>query len=315
MTVAGIDTWTDDQILQSNETNWKITDLKANLLNLLVNKYVITILAVTISSLFLGIIAVIQTQSQLVQTPTHLNQVDARNCDATQIACLEAIRSNAQNQLRNTQVGEIAKITQFDLNPENPTERGYLQMILGNETIDFNHRVQSVRGDKNDPNFGRHPDAIKHDSMVTALKKVNLGAGGEGSTLVWNDPANVKTDETGKPVLDVQGKPINKVVHEKLSPHLTQALGILQILVINSSRNPNLSQSDSIAIALDLINGQEEVKTAVISLLRLQGLDPVANEIERRDMYGRSVVPNIPDNSAPGDINPLDNYNPFPGGF
>ncbi len=42
------------------------------------------------------------------------------------------------------------------------------------------------------------------------------------------------------------------------------------------------------------MNGQEDLKTALVPLLRLQGLDAVAEELERRDMYGRSVVPNPP---------------------
>ncbi|MCT7971132.1 hypothetical protein [Laspinema olomoucense] len=321
MTVAGIETWNED--FPTPESNWKtwiVTDLKTSLLTILLNKYVITTLVVAVSSLFLGAIAVFQSQAQLTQSPVDASQVDARNCDATQIACLNAIRSEAQNQLRNTQLTEAAKITQFDLNPENPIEMGLMQRVLNNEAIAFNARVQQVRGDRNDPNYGLHPEAIRNNSTANAVNKIALGAGGETSTLVWNDPGAFKTDETGKPVLDENGLPQPRQVYEKMSPHMTQVIGIVQLLTINSSRNSNIPQSDSVPIALDLINGQEDIKNSVVALLRLQGLDQVASQIEQQDMYGRKVVPSITEqlqeNSQENfQENSPDFYNPFPGGL
>lgn len=292
-----------------------INEIKTNLLQLLLNRWLAAGLAAALATLMLSAIAIFHSDSTISQSPTTVAQVDPSNCDATQVACLEAIRSSAQNQLQNRRVGETAKITQFDLNPNNPEAMGYLQRALVNEAIAFNGRVQESRGDRNSPNYGKHPAAIKYASAIEAMKKVNLGAGGEGSTLVWTDPATVKTDETGKPVLDSDGKPQRRVVYEKLSPHLTQVVGIAQLLANIISENPNLPQSDAVAIALDLMNGQEEIKTALVPLLRLQGLDAVATELERRDMYGRSVVPNLPEDAAPGQVNPVDYYNPFPGGF
>jgi hypothetical protein len=330
MTVAGIETYFDEsQSPESNwnedfstpESNWKtwiVTDLKTSLLTILLNKYVITTLVVAVSSLFLGAIAVVQSQAQLTPSPTDVTEIDTRNCDATQIACLNAIRNQAQNQLRNAQLTEAAKITQFDLNPENPTEMGLLQRVLNNEAIAFNARVQSVRGERNDPNYGLHPEAIRNNSISNAVKKIALAAGGETSTLVWNDPGTVKTDETGKPVLDENGLKQPRQVYEKLSPHMTQVIGIVQLLVINNSRNSNIPQSDSVALALDLINGQQEVKHSVIALLRLQGLDQVANQLEQQDMYGREVVPTITEQlqeNSQENSQETDYYNPFPGGL
>ncbi|HEY9837360.1 MAG TPA: hypothetical protein V6D27_10730, partial [Vampirovibrionales bacterium] len=293
----------------------QLGQIKANLLQLLLNRWLAAGLAAALATLMLSVIAIVHSEGTLSQSGATIAQVDPANCNATEVSCLEAIRSSAQNQLQNRRVAEVAKITQFDLNPNNPEAMGYLQMAITNEANAFNSRVQESRGDRNNPNYGKHPAAIKYASAIEAMKKVNLGAGGEGSTLVWTDPATVKTDETGKPVLDDQGKPQRRVVYEKLSPHLTQALGMVQVLANIMSENPNLPQSDAVAVALDLMNGQEDLKAALVPLLRLQGLDAVATELERRDMYGRSVVKNIPEDAAPGQVNPVDYYNPFPGGF
>ncbi len=174
--------------------------------------------AAAIASLFLAAIALVQNQGQFVQAPTHVSQVNPANCDATQVSCLEAIRASSQNQLQNRRISEASKITQFDLNPNNPEAMGYLQMALVNEAAAFNQRVQESRGDRNSPNYGKHPAAIKYASAIEAMKKVNLGAGGEGSTLVWPDPSEVETDETGKPVLDENGKPERQSGLRKVVP-------------------------------------------------------------------------------------------------
>ncbi|MCT7965016.1 hypothetical protein NG799_01550 [Laspinema sp. D1] len=319
MTVAGIETYFDDSLTpESNWKNWIVTDLKPSFLNILLNKYVMTTLAIALSSLFLGAIALVQSQAQLVPSPTNVAEIDARNCDATSIACLNAIRTQAQNQLQNKQLTEASKITQFDLNPNNPTEMGLMQMVMNNEAIAFNARVQQVRGDRNDPNYGLHPETIRNNSITTAVKKIALAAGGESSTLVWKDSGAVKTDSSGKPILDENGETQQKVFYEKLSPHMTQVIGIVQLLVINSSRNSNIPQSDSIAVALDLINGQQDIKNSVISLLRLQGLDQVANQLEQQDMYGREVVPSLTEQlqeNSQENSQETDYYNPFPGGL
>jgi hypothetical protein len=308
-----LDELADDSVKDSRLP--QLGQLKANLLGLLLNRYLFAGLAAAFATLMLSVIAIVHSDGMMSQSATHVSQVDPANCNATEVACLEAIRSSSQNQLQNRRISEVAKITQFDLNPNNPEAMGYLQMAITNEAIAFNTRVQESRGDRDNPNFGKHPAAIKYASAIEAMKKVNLGAGGEGSTLVWNDPSNVKTDSNGKPVLDENGQPQRRVVYEKLSPHLTQAVGMVQLLVNTMSENPNLPQSDAVAVALDLMNGQENLKTALVPLLRLQGLDAVATELERRDMYGRSVVPNPPPDAAPGQVNPMDYYNPFPGGF
>lgn len=321
MTVAnpGFDTPYLDELADdsanSNSQLPQFGQIKANLLQLLLNRWLAAGLAAALATLMLSVIAIVHSEGTLSQSATTIAQVNPANCDATEVSCLEAIRTSAQNQLQNRRVAETAKITQFDLNPHRPEAMGYLQMALVNEAIAFNTRVQESRGDRNDPNFGKHPAAIKYASAIEALKKVNLGAGGEGSTLVWPDPANLKTDSTGKPILDEDGKPQRKIIHEKLSPHLTQAVGMVQLLSNIMSENPNLPQSDAVAIALDMMNGQNELKATLVPLLRLQGLEAVATELERRDMYGRSVVPNIPENAAPGQVNPIEFYNPFPGGF
>lgn len=292
-----------------------LNELKTNLLQLLLNRWLAAGLAAALATLMLCAIAIFHSNNTISQSPTTVTQVDPNNCDATQVACLEAIRASSQNQLQNRRIGETAKITQFDLNPNNPEAMGYFQRALVNEAIAFNQRVADSRGDRNNPNFGKHPAAIKYASAIEAMKKINLGAGGEGSTLVWPDPSQVATDENGKPILDENGKPERKLIYEKLSPHLTQVVGIAQLLANIISENPNLPQSDAVAIALDLMNGQEDLKTALIPLLRLQGLDAVAEELERRDMYGRAAVPNVPEDAAPGQVNPIEFYNPYPGGF
>ncbi|MCT7970262.1 hypothetical protein NG799_28500 [Laspinema sp. D1] len=312
-----LDELTDDsdETADSNSRVPQLAQIKSSLFNLFLNRYLAAGLAAAFATLMLSVIAIVHSDGMMSQSATTVAQVDPANCNATEVACLEAIRSSSQNQLQNKRIGEVAKITQFDLNPNNPEAMGYLQMAITNEAIAFNTRVQESRGDRDNPNYGKHPAAIKYASAIEAMKKVNLGAGGEGSTLVWNDPAAVKTNETGKPVLDENGKPQRRVVYEKLSPHLTQAVGMVQLLVNIMSENPNLPQSDAVAVALDLMNGQEDLKTALVPLLRLQGLDAVATELERRDVYGRSVVKNIPEDAAPGQVNPVDYYNPFPGGF
>ncbi|MCT7957244.1 hypothetical protein [Laspinema palackyanum] len=304
-----------DDSANSNSRLPQFGQIKANLLQLLLNRWLAAGLAAALATLMLSVIAIVHSEGTISQSATTIAQVDPANCNATEVSCLEAIRASSQNQLQNRRISETAKITQFDLNPNNPEAMGYLQMAITNEANAFNNRVQESRGDRNNPNFGKHPAAIKYASAIEAMKKVNLGAGGEGSTLVWPDPAGVKTDSTGKPVLDENGKPQRKVIYEKLSPHLTQALGMVQLLANIISENPTLPQSDAVAIALDMMNGQEDLKTALVPLLRLQGLDAVAEELERRDMYGRSVVPNVPEDAAPGQVNPVDYYNPFPGGF
>jgi hypothetical protein len=308
-----LDELADDSVKDSRLL--QLGQIKANLLGLLLNRYLFAGLAAAFATLMLSVIAIVHSDGMMSQSATTVAQVDPANCNATEVACLEAIRSSSQNQLQNRRISEVAKITQFDLNPNNPEAMGYLQMAITNEAIAFKQRVESARGDRNSPNFGKHPAAIKYASAIEALKKVNLGAGGEGSTLVWPDPSQVARDENGKPILDENGKPERKLVYEKLSPHLTQAVGMVQLLVNIVSENPNLPQADAVAIALDLMNGQEDLKTALVPLLRLQGLDAVATELERRDMYGRSVVPNPPEDAAPGQVNPIEFYNPFPGGF
>jgi hypothetical protein len=321
MTVAnpGFDTnYLDELTHDSADSNSRLPQLgqiKASLFNLLLNRYLAAGLAAAFATLMLSVIAIVHSDGMMSQSATTVAQVNPANCDATQVACLEAIRASSQNQLQNRRISEASKITQFDLNPNSPEAMGYLQMAITNEATAFNTRVQESRGDRNSPNFGKHPAAIKYASAIEAMKKVNLGAGGEGSTLVWPDPSQVATDENGKPILDENGKPERKLVYEKLSPHLTQAMGMVQLLANIISENPNLPQADAVAIALDLMNGQEDLKTALVPLLRLQGLDAVAEELERRDMYGRSVVPNPPEDAAPGQVNPVDYYNPFPGGF
>ena len=57
-------------------------------------------------------------------------------------------------------------------------------------------------------------------------------------------------DETGKPVLDENGKTRTASGLRKVVPHLTQAVGMVQVLANIMSENPNLPQSDAVASRL-----------------------------------------------------------------
>jgi len=220
------------------------------------------------SYLVTGVIAAMVTVIIIVVAALQAGQKPTANAD-TVATGIQA----AADQLTQARYAFAEAATRTDLNPNYAANPGALQKAILRAASEFKQNVDAQQSDKNSPWYQVHASIITQNAVVNALKLVNSAASGQAAIIISEDPA------TGKKK------------YQKLSLGETQAIGIAKLLVIQAAQQPTMQSPDLTENALNIMGTQKVIKDSTSQLLRSQGMEPVAQQIDNQDLFGRTVFP------------------------
>ena len=242
--------------------------------SLLTNPWLVSIfIATVISILIASIAAIMQGKRSQELTPEQETQ--------------QALLQKSQNlEASDTNFREY--VTRSDYSSGMVSNPGLLQAAVLEASARYRNRIVANQNNPQNQAYNQHEEVINYGSEIEALKRINLGASGKEAELRYIDPS---TDSWVTIPLD--------------SAELT-ASGLVKLNIISNSRRETTQRFDLITIAQNTRKALSDIKNTRVEALRVKGLAPVAEQLEKTDWFGNKINPQA------AEISDYQQYKPEP---
>ena len=242
--------------------------------SLLTNPWLVSIfIATVISILIASIAAIMQGKRSQELTPEQETQ--------------QALLQKSQNlEASDTNFREY--VTRSDYSSGMVSNPGLLQAAVLEASARYRNRIVANQNNPQNQAYNQHEEVINNGSEIEALKRINLGASGKEAELRYIDPS---TDSWVTIPLD--------------SAELT-ASGLVKLNIISNSRRETTQRFDLITIAQNTRKALSDIKNTRVEALRVKGLAPVAEQLEKTDWFGNKINPQA------AEISDYQQYKPEP---
>ena len=227
--------------------------------SLLTNPWLVSIfIATVISILIASIAAIMQGKRSQELTPEQETQ--------------QALLQKSQNlEASDTNFREY--VTRSDYSSGMVSNPGLLQAAVLEASARYRNRIVANQNNPQNQAYNQHEEVINYGSEIEALKRINLGASGKEAELRYIDPS---TDSWVTIPLD--------------SAELT-ASGLVKLNIISNSRRETTQRFDLITIAQNTRKALSDIKNTRVEALRVKGLAPVAEQLQKTDWFGNTINP------------------------
>ncbi|BAZ12335.1 hypothetical protein NIES4071_41650 [Calothrix sp. NIES-4071] len=227
--------------------------------SLVTNPWLVSIFIATIISILIASIAVIiQGQRSTELTPEQETQ--------------QALLQKSQN-LEASDSNFREYLTRNDYSSGMVSNPGLLQAAVLEASARYRNRIVANQNNPQNQAYNLHEEVINYGSEIEALKRINLGASGKEAELRYIDPS---TDSWVTIPLD--------------SAELT-ASGLVKLNIISNSRRETTQRFDLITIAQNTRKALSDIKNTRVEALRVKGLAPIAEQLEKTDWFGNTINP------------------------
>lgn len=186
---------------------------------------------------------------------------------------VKALQDSNQSVLEK-KVQIETEIMSHDFNPIVAKNGGDLQKTILTGGADLRASFLNQQGqDKKSANYGKHLELIGMRERVKLQKIINRSAARRRIFIGYID------ETTGR--------------LERYVPPASAGIAVGMVLqqVVDASERPTLQVFDLAPIAKDQMQRYSELKDTKSDLLRMQGMGPVAEELDNLDMYGQEIIP------------------------